>query len=83
MKKRAQWIILAVYWLYCLSGARFTEGILLEPGKVVFPAVVLEKLDQQLPEKKSLATDLAALMSAPRGSAWEWNCAKEGSFTWS
>ncbi len=59
MKIGAQGIVLAV----CRAGAGCAEEILLEPGKKFFSPEVLGKLAQQLPEQKSLAIDLEALMT--------------------
>lgn len=65
--KRTRLLILAVCLLSCLPAMGFAEEIRLEPGKDSFPPQVLEKLTQQFPEKKSLTTDLAALMAGYPG----------------
>ena len=65
--KRLLLLILAVCWLAYLPAASFAEEIRLEPGNDSLPLEIREKLSRQFPEKKSLATDLAAFMTAYPG----------------
>jgi len=62
MTKRSWLLILVICLLACVPWVGFAEEIRLEAGTAVFPPEVLGKLSQQCPEKKSLATDLTAIM---------------------
>lgn len=59
--------ILAILLLVCLPGMGGAEEIRLETGKGSFSPEVLEKLALQFPENKSMAADLAVIMTTYPG----------------